>query len=150
MRYWLAGLICLAGLLTARAEAPTCVIEVFAAPAAETAGAETADLKPLQRLDLIVTSGQKNRAAATMGDTTLAVEVEVKGRPDNQWRLQLKVELTRWLSLPEVAEPLPTRHVLNTAVILESGGEARTVSELSAQVDDGQPEHRIVTVRLVP
>lgn len=150
MRHWLAGLICLAGLLTARAEAPTCVIEVFATPAAEMAGAETADLKPLQRLDLTVVPGQKNRAAATMGDTTLAAVVQMQARPENQWRLQLKVELTRWLSLPDVTEPLPTRHVLNTAVMLESGGEARTVGELSAQVDDGQPEHRIVTVRLVP
>lgn len=150
MRHWLAGLICLAGLLSARAEPLTCVIEVFAAEEAELTGAGAEDLKPLQRLDLTVIPGQKNRAAATMGDTTLAVEVEVKGRPENQWRLQLKVELTRWLSLPDVAEPLPTRKLLNNAVNLEPGGEARTVGGFVAQADDGQPERRLVTVRLVP
>lgn len=150
MRYWLAGLICLAGLLTARAESPTCVVEVFATPAAEIAGAETADLKPLQRLDLILLSGQKNRAAATMGDTTLAVEVEARAQPDNQWRVHLAIELTQWRHLPDVAEPTPTRNVLNTALKLESGGAPQTVGELTARGDDGPPEHRLVTVRLVP
>ena len=150
MRHWLAGLICLAGWLSARAEPPTCVIEVFAADAAELTGAGGADLTPLQRLDLSVIPGQKNRAAATMGDTTLAVEVEAQAQPENQWLVLLKVELTRWLTLPDVAEPVPTRYVLNTSLKLELGGEAQVVGRIDVQVDDATPERRVVTARLVP
>jgi hypothetical protein len=150
MRHWLAGLICLAGLLSARAEAPTCVIEVLAADAAKLTGVGGSDLTPLQRLDLRVIPGQKNQAAATMGDTTLAVAVEAQAQPENLWRVQLKVELTRWLTLPDVAEPVPTRYVLNTSLKLESGGKAQMVGESTAQVDDGTPVVRVVTARLIP
>lgn len=146
MRYWLSGLICLAGWLTARAEAPTCVIEVFAADVVERA----ADRLPLQRLDLVILDGQKNRAAATMGDITLAVEAEARAHSDNQWRVHLAIELTQWRHLPGVAEPTPTRNVLDTSLKLESGGAAQTVGRFSVRVDDGTPGHRVVTVRLVP
>ncbi|MBW7895806.1 MAG: hypothetical protein H3C27_11880 [Opitutaceae bacterium] len=146
MRHWLAGLICLTGWLSARAESPTCVIELLAGDTA----ALTADQLPIQRLDLAILDGQKNRAAATMGDTTLAVAVEARAQPENQWRVHLGIELTQWQNLPGVAEPTPTRIVLNTAVKLESGGEAQTVGELSARMDDGMPVRRVVTVRLVP
>lgn len=150
MRHWLAGLICLAGWLSARAEPPTCVIEVFAADAAELTGAGGADITPLQRLDLSVISGQKNRAAATMGDTTLAVELEAQAQPENQWRLQLTVELTQLRHLPDVTKPVPTRYVTNTSVKLARGGEAQVVGRIDVQVDDATPERRVVTARLVP